>query len=125
MPSSTAEQRYPRPSPPGLGLLSLLSQAPPVRALNVTSLSPLPSLLLQTSGESLKPTEPEEDTAVLDVKADSDSYNAEASAAMLDVLAESDASDLEHVSSLWLGLEPHPGDHVPPEARSTGHLTAF
>lgn len=56
--------------------------------------------------------------------ADSDSYNAEACAAMLDVLVESDISNLEHVSSLWPGLEP-PEDHVPPEARSAEHPTAI
>lgn len=116
----------------GPALAAQLSTA--ARALDVTSLSSLPFLLLQMFWESLKPTEREETTiTAIEGMADSDSYNAEACAAMLDVLVESDASSLEHVSSLWPGLKP-PGDRVPLEARcrllctqicSAGHPTAF
>ena len=96
-----------------------------VGALDVTSLSSLPFLLLQMIWESCKAPDCEEATIkAIEGMADSNSYSAEACAAMLDVLVGSDASKLERVSSLWPGLEP-PEDRVPPEGGSTGHPTAF
>ena len=96
-----------------------------VGALDVTSLSSLPFLLLQMIWESCKAPDCEEATIkAIEGMADSNSYSAEACAAMLDVLVGSDASKLERVSSLWPGLEP-PEDRVPPEGGSAGHPTAF
>ena len=96
-----------------------------VGALDVTSLSSLLFLLLQMFWEFLEPSEREDATiTAIERMADSDSCNAEACAAMLDVLVGSGTFNLEHVSSLWPGLEA-PGDHVLPEAGSTGHPTGF
>ena len=87
----------------------------------MTSLSSLPFFLLLMFWETLKPTEPEDTTtAAIEGMARSDSCDVEACAAILALLEKSDISNLEHISSLWPGLNP-PGSC----AGSAGRPTAF
>ena len=116
--ASAEQRRYLQPSPPGLGLLSLLSRAPCLE--HPMDPPSLPALLLQMICEFIMCIWREETTSAgTGVLANFHLFSAEASAAMLDLLVEKGVSNPKQVSSLWPGLD-RPRNRVVPQAGSAG-----